>query len=220
MASAGTLITDLDGAVSMGALGSGSTDTDIVAQIMAEINTTSGGGAAAVAASPPVPRQVMNAPNPNTITHNVIDPTVATAHIIGNRQPSPADFAALMGAGAGAGGAAAYAPLAGPGFFQGQGAAQQQQIYMPQQDVGPTKGLLASLFPTGSLLRELKTPILVAIIFCLMSLPVVNVMMGHYFPRLLRIGGDLTMVGLGAKSLLAGALFFVIQRVLVPLVTN
>jgi hypothetical protein len=43
-------------------------------------------------------------------------------------------------------------------------------------------------------------------------------MIGHYLPNLLKIGGDLTTVGLVFKSLLAGTAFWVLQRVLVPLV--
>jgi hypothetical protein len=138
-------------------------------------------------------------PMPNTILQNTIDPNVATAHIIGNRQPTPADFATLMGSGP---------MMSHPGYAMGQAG----PVIMEEKEMA---GLIGNNW-----LRELKTPILVAIIFCVMSLPVVNVMIGHYFPRLLRIGGDLTMVGLGVKSLMAGSLFFIIQRVLVPLVTN
>jgi hypothetical protein len=51
-----------------------------------------------------------------------------------------------------------------------------------------------------------------------MSLPVIHVMIGHYMPSLLRAGGDLTTIGLAAKSVLAGALFWFLQKVIVPLV--
>jgi hypothetical protein len=214
--SAGTLISDLDGAA-----GGAGSDNDIVAQIMADMN---GGGHAPAQQQqmqvqqqlpPPIPvsSHMINAgPGPNTMLQNTIDPNVAAAHIIGNRQPSPADFTSMMsGLGTSMGGP-------GTGFPQGAGAGG----YMPQYDMQPFQQKSGSqwLDGTNSWLRELKTPILVAIIFCIMSLPVVNVMIGHYFPRLLRIGGDLTMIGLGVKSLMAGGLFFVIQRVLVPLVTN
>jgi hypothetical protein len=215
MASAGTLITDLDGAAPVGS------DTDIVAQIMADMN--SGGNIPAASqqhALPPAPsgRSMMPvAPNPNSVLQNTIDPNVASAHIIGNRQPTPSDFAAMMGNNHGS--LPGFPLQGGSGMLFQQ---QQQQHYMPQMDpaAGASTGIVSSLFPSGNLLKELKTPILVAIIFCLMSLPVVNVMIGHYFPRLLRIGGDLTVGGLGVKSLMAGAVFFIIQRVFVPLVTN
>jgi hypothetical protein len=219
MASAGTLISDLDGATP-----TGGSDTDIVAQIMADMNA--GGNIPASSniqqqhALPPAPSGRATGPNPNSMLQNTIDPNVATAHIIGNRQPTPADFAAMMGSAGGPGGVP-YSSLgaAGPSGFPYQ--SQQQQQYYPQGDsVNASTGIASSLFPSGNLLKELKTPILVAIIFCIMSLPVINVMIGHYFPRLLRIGGDLTVMGLAVKSLMAGGAFFIIQRVFVPLVTN
>jgi hypothetical protein len=206
--SAGTLITDLDSSSPV-------TDNDIVAQMLADMN----GGAPVqqqqqapppqmqqASALPPAPsgRHMMNAgPAPNSILANTIDPNVATAHLIGNNQPSPADFAMLMN--------------------QVQMGHQYQQphqgYYMPQADSATIKAAGGSSFFSDNWLREFKTPILVAIIFCLMSMPVINVMIGHYFPRLLRIGGDLTMLGLAVKSIMAGAAFFIIQRVFVPLVT-
>ena len=42
-------------------------------------------------------------------------------------------------------------------------------------------------------------------------------MIGYYVPTLLRPGGDLTTLGLVVKSAGAGALFWFIQKVLVPL---
>jgi hypothetical protein len=224
MASAGTLISDLDGG------GSEASDNDIVAQIMADMNGGGSTGGAPALIQPPQMQQhqqqqqmhalppapsgratgMIPSPNPNTIIQNTIDPTVATAHIIGNRQPTPADFAAMMNMGT------PYSHM-----MSGSPGANIPFNYMPQNDNKNTNGsLVDTIFPTGNFLRELKTPVLVAIIFCVMSLPVINVMIGHYFPRLLRIGGDLTMIGLGVKSLMAGAVFFIIQRVLVPLVTN
>jgi hypothetical protein len=60
----------------------------------------------------------------------------------------------------------------------------------------------------------------VAIIFFIVSLPVINVLIGHYLPSMLRAGGDLTTVGLLVKSLGAGAAYWVILNVLVPLVSS
>jgi cytosine/uracil/thiamine/allantoin permease len=48
-------------------------------------------------------------------------------------------------------------------------------------------------------------------------LPIINVLIGHYLPSLLRLGGDLTTAGLVVKSLIGGFLFWFIQKVLVPL---
>jgi hypothetical protein len=66
-------------------------------------------------------------------------------------------------------------------------------------------------------LAQIKQPILVAIIIFLVSLPILNVLIGHYLPSLLRIGGDVTTAGLVVKSAIGGFLFWFIQKVLVPL---
>jgi hypothetical protein len=75
-----------------------------------------------------------------------------------------------------------------------------------------TKGNMYS-----DILSQIKQPILVAIIIFVVSLPFLNVLIGHYLPSLLRIGGDVTTAGLAVKSLFGGFLFWFIQKVLVPL---
>jgi hypothetical protein len=69
----------------------------------------------------------------------------------------------------------------------------------------------------SDILAQIKQPLLVAIIIFLVSLPVLNVLIGHYVPSLLRIGGDVTTAGLAVKSVIGGFLFWFIQKVLVPL---
>jgi hypothetical protein len=64
---------------------------------------------------------------------------------------------------------------------------------------------------------QIKQPLLVAIIVFIVGLPIVNVLIGHYLPSLLRIGGDLTTAGMVVKALVGGFLFWFIQKVLVPL---
>jgi hypothetical protein len=123
-----------------------------------------------------------------------MDPATPTAHMIGRDFPTAADFASMMQATGG------YAPFA---------AAQQQQ--QPQLLAAPKSNWY------GDIISQFRQPLLVAIIFFAISLPAVNVLIGFYVPSLLRAGGDLTTMGLLAKSLLAGALFWFIQRVLVPL---
>lgn len=199
MASAGTLISDLDGRTP--ATGA---DEDLVQKIMADMNLSGqnqimGGGGGAM---PPAPSgragPIMNAPNPNTTYPQAVDPATATAHLIGKSYPTPADFAQLMSNG--------YAP-----------AMQPQPLPQPQP-----QPQLANLLGKGNwyndIVKQLRTPVLVALIVFIVSLPVVNVMIGHYVPSLLRAGGDLTTVGLLAKSAFAGALFWTIQNILVPLV--
>jgi hypothetical protein len=75
-----------------------------------------------------------------------------------------------------------------------------------------TKGNMYS-----DIITQAKQPLLVAIIVLLVSLPIINVLIGHYFPSLLRIGGDLTTAGMVLKALIGGFLFWFIQKVLVPL---
>ena len=76
----------------------------------------------------------------------------------------------------------------------------------------PTKGNFYT-----DIMLQIKQPLLVAIIVFIVSLPIVNVLIGHYLPSLLRIGGDLTTAGMAVKSLVGGFLFWFIQKVLVPL---
>jgi hypothetical protein len=88
----------------------------------------------------------------------------------------------------------------------------QQQMQPQPALILPAKGNLYS-----DMITQIKQPLIVAIIFFIVSLPVINVLIGHYLPALLRAGGDLTTAGLGVKALFAGFLFWFIQKVLVPL---
>ena len=154
---------------------------------------------------PPAPSaRVMSGgqlPPINSLTSLTMDPAPATAHVIGSQHPTPADFAHAMHG----------MPMMMPPQQQ-----QQQAMMMPMM-AAPQGGLLSSL--SGfSLTREFKTPLLVALIVFIVSLPMINTMIGLYMPSLLRMGGDLTTLGLVAKSLLGGALFWVLQRVVAPLI--
>jgi hypothetical protein len=73
---------------------------------------------------------------------------------------------------------------------------------------------------TGQWIDELKEPLLVAIVLFILTLPAVNLLATHYAPKLLRPGGDFTPLGLVARALLGGGLFWVFQRVVGPLVSN
>lgn len=208
MASAGTLLTDLDSKNPV------ENDGDLVQKIMADMNLSQNTGGNPMMPSggalPPAPSArampVQNSPNPNTMMGHTMDPSMANAHVIGSQHPNPADFAALMpnqgifGPPGAMGGAPYNAPVSAPPVPQ----------YIEEESW--IKSSKASIF------REMKTPLLVAIIVFIVSLPVINTMMGLYFPRLLRVGGDLTTIGLAIKALCAGIFFWVLQRVLVPLV--
>ncbi len=185
MSSAGTLLDDLDAAPI------NPQDEDIVKRIMSEINTPSGGNPIQM---PPAPSARAMAggqlPPINSLTSLTMDPSPATAHMIGSQHPTPADFAHAM---------------------------HGMPMMMPMMQQAPQGGFLSGL--SGfSLTREFKTPLLVALIVFVISLPMINTMIGLYMPSLLRMGGDLTTLGLVLKSLLGGALFWILQRVVAPLI--
>ena len=142
-----------------------------------------------------------------------MDPATATAHMIGKTYPTPGDFANMMGPGP------AGAPYSG-GQQQQQQYPQQGQQYQQQQ-----QPILASLYGGGKgwmadLMTQIRQPLLVAILVFVMSLPVINVMLGFYLPSLLKATGELSTMGLLAKSLLAGALYWTILNVIAPLVSS
>jgi hypothetical protein len=48
-------------------------------------------------------------------------------------------------------------------------------------------------------------------------MPFINILFSHYIPSLIKPTGDLTTVGVLVKAALAGATFWVLQRVVAPL---
>jgi hypothetical protein len=198
MASAGTLLSDLDGKAPV----LNSKDDDLVNKILADMNIPSSSNPIMNAPPPPSGNgnRMIQSPNPNTTYPMSMDPATATAHMIGKDYPSMADFANLAHAPSFSHGGSAYANVAPP---------PQQQAPMLMDTA---KGNFYS-----EMMSQAKQPILVAIIIFLVSLPIINILIGHYLPSLLRMGGDLTTAGLLIKSLGGGFLFWFIQKVLVPL---
>jgi hypothetical protein len=217
-----SLIADLESSPSSG-------DDDFVQSILNEINGGGGGGGGgapppspSLQPSPPPPavayppnQGVIYAPNPNTIAPHVMDNNPATAHIIGGSQPTPADFASMMSSTGGGG--AGYIMPAGQG---GVGPAANAAAYSPGHPVnyrltgGQKRGSWLS-----RTLDEFRTPFFVVILVFLFSLPVVNFLFAHYLPRMVKPTGELTVMGLLIKSFAAGAAFWVLQRVVVPLLS-
>jgi len=200
MATAGTLLSDLDGKAPVFS----NKDDDLVNKILADMNIPSSANPIMQAQHAPPPpsghgNRMIQAPNPNTTYPMSSDPATATAHMIGKEYPSPADFANLMHSPQYGHGGSAYAPL-------GQQAAPAPVL------IQPTKGNVYS-----DIMTQMKQPLLVAIIIFIVSLPIINVLIGHYLPSLLRLSGELTTVGLVVKSLVGGFLFWFIQKILVPL---
>jgi hypothetical protein len=205
MASSGTLLSDLsDG---------GGGDNDLVKKIFADMNMSGqsnpimspGGGSGSM----------IMAPNPNTTQQMTMDSVPATSHVIGRDHPTAGDFAAAIHGvpRTEMGGMLPPAMPANGMMPQGQYApymVQQPQMVMPQI---PQKNLYARIAD------ELKTPILVSILVFVFSLPFLNVLFSHYAPMLLKPTGDLTSIGLLLKAITAGGLFWVLQRVIAPLVS-
>jgi hypothetical protein len=232
----GTLLSDLDGRSPV--IGN---DGDLVNKILADMNSpsesnpihsmqqqqqpqyqSSGGGGSMI---PPAPSgRVINSPNPNTVYPNAVDTgTGPNVHMIGKEYPTPGDFAQMMNNNYGNSVQAANHPgammmqqnvggmMSAPGYqsYGYNGGAPGPQL-MPLSS-GSSSSFIVDLF------NQFRQPILVAIIFFALSLPVVNLIIAHYLPSLVHIGGDLTLVGILLKSGVAGGLFWFFTKVLVPL---
>lgn len=200
MSDAGTLLSELEGARP--------SDTDLVDSILTDLNQPSAGNPVMANAPPPagarMPMQA--APPPPNVYPNSSDPAVATAHMIGRDHPTPADFQRMM--------MSAQGPLPYNAMIP-----QMQQAVAPQQKQivegyeSPQKNW------QGQWVDELKQPLLVAIVVFIMTLPAINLLVSHYAPQLLGPGGDFTILGKVARALVGGALYWVIQRVIGPLVS-
>ena len=147
----------------------------------------------------------MNSPNPNSTSQHAMDAHPPTAHIIGADHPTSGDFAQMM--------------------YGGRN--QNQQQYIPQNPYAqPMMQAPMYMPPTNKknwysdIATEAKTPVLVSIIFFVMSLPFISVLISHYFPSFVKGTGELTTVGLVLKSLLAGSAFWILHRIIAPLLIS
>jgi hypothetical protein len=197
MAQQGTLLGDLDSRAPVFS----NKDDDLVNKILADMNIPSSSNPVMNAPPPPSGHgnRMIQSPNPNSTYPMSSDPSTATAHMIGKDYPSPADFANLMHSPSYGNGGQHYASFAPP-------MAQQPTL------IETAKGNIYS-----DIIAQVKQPLIVAIIIFLVSLPIINVLIGHYLPSLLRLSGELTTVGMVVKSLVGGFLFWFIQKILVPL---
>jgi hypothetical protein len=195
-----TLLSELDSAPGQG-------DGDFVQNILNEMNGGAGPTNPPIQPPPAVGgfnQGVVNAPNPNTIAPRQMDSGPATAHMIGNSQPTPADFAQMMNT---------NGPVAAAQGGDQFGAAYQA----PARAVAAPQPAKRSWFARS--LDEFRVAFFVSILVFVFSLPVVNFLFAHYMPSLVKSTGELTIIGLLAKSLAAGASFWVLQRVVVPLLS-
>ena len=201
MASAGTLLSDLDG-------GEGGGDGDLVQKILADMNIPSGGGGERGMPPPPPPMPQQAPPNyaqmPSSTQGMTMDSHIPTSHMIGNEHPTPADFAAAM---------------AGVASSRPDIAAMAAPVGQPMPGVMPTTYEAPSKNLYGTVLQEAKVPLVVAFLFLVFSLPPIRVLIAHYAPSLIRPTGDYHMTGLLTVSVLVGASFWVLQRVIAPLLS-
>lgn len=220
MASAGTLLSDLDG--------SGGGDGDLVQKILSDMNIpTQDAGMRA----PPQPMPVQRHENqgyeqePNTNQHITMDSRIPTSHMIGNEHPTQAEFAAAMiGMGSSNQGVAmSGAGMPGmqmPGMqmpgMQMPGMQGMQMPGMPGMQAPasePTKNLYTYI------VNEIKIPFVVAILFFIFSLPPIRIILSHYMPSLIRPTGEFHISGLLVISLTMGATFWLMHRVIAPLLS-
>jgi hypothetical protein len=204
MASAGTLLSDLD---ERG--GGGGGDGDLVQKILADMNIPSGGGGGGGGMPPPPPPMPQQAPPgygqmPSSMQQVTMDSHIPTSHMIGNEHPTPADFAAAM---------------VGVASSRPDIAAMAAPVGQPMPGAIPTTYEAPSKNLYGTVLQEAKVPLVVAFLFLVFSLPPIRVLIAHYAPSLIRPTGDYHMTGLLAVSLLVGVSFWVLQRVIAPLLS-
>lgn len=198
MAAAGTLLQDLDST-------SGG-DNDLVQKILSDMNAPAAPGPRPIPPSMPAQTPMAEQRMASGNSQFTMDSTIPTSHMIGNQHPSPADFAAAVA------GARPQEPMYATPYTTPVGVMPgSSSLEMPQK-----KGVS---WLSGFLLDELKTPLLVAILFFLFSLPPMRIVMSHYIPSIVKQTGEYSTTGLGMVSLILGATFWVLQRVVAPLLS-
>lgn len=195
MSDAGTLLSELDNGKP--------SDGDLVDSILSDLNQSSG-----PSHSPPPPmgvRGAMQNAQPMKSTYpNAADPAVPTAHLIGHDHPTEADFQRMM--------MSAQGPL--PFNAMAPQMQQQQPTMQPPEKYQPPEKNWQ-----GQWVDELKQPIIVAIIVFIITLPAIHILVSHYAPSLLGPGGNFTTMGSLARAAFSGALYWVLQRVVAPLLS-
>ncbi len=203
MNSSGTLISDLDSSPQIDG------DGDLIKKIMADVNggdsnTMLPPASPAPALPPPGAMGPMNSvissPNPNSTLTHTMDSMPPTAHMIGHQHPTNADFQA------------AIEP-------RGLGGLSSMSAWTPEAPVPKRIAKVQKKSWWTRFLEEMKVPILVSLLVFLFSLPVIHIIIGSYIPSFVKPTGELTTFGLLLKALTAGLTFWVLQRVIVPLLS-
>lgn len=207
MAAAGTLLADLD-------TQGGGGDGDLVQKILSDMNIPT--GEQRRPAPPPLPAQtpVYQQQMASSTQPIAMDSRIPTSHMIGNEHPTPADFAAAVGPMQGSYSSIPMGqmPMGQIQMPMGQMQMPMGQMQMPQYDT-PSKNIYSRV------LEEMKVPLVVAILFFIFSLPPIRVLITHYIPSFVKQTGEFHTTGLLTVSALTGLTFWVLQRVIAPLLS-
>lgn len=214
MAAAGTLLADLD-------TQGGGGDGDLVQKILSDMNIPT--GEQRRPAPPPLPAQtpVYQQQMASSTQPIAMDSRIPTSHMIGNEHPTPADFAAAVGPMQGSYSSMPMGqmpmgqmqmPMGQMQMPMGQMQMPMGQMQMPQYDT-PSKNIYSRV------LEEMKVPLVVAILFFIFSLPPIRVLITHYIPSFVKQTGEFHTTGLLTVSALTGLTFWVLQRVIAPLLS-
>jgi hypothetical protein len=213
MAAAGTLLADLD-------TQGGGGDGDLVQKILSDMNIPT--GEQRRPAPPPLPAQtpVYQQQMASSTQPIAMDSRIPTSHMIGNEHPTPADFAAAVGPMQGS-----YSSMPMGQMPMGQMQMPMGQMQMPMGQMQMPMGQMPPQYDTPSkniysrVLEEMKVPLVVAILFFIFSLPPIRVLITHYIPSFVKQTGEFHTTGLLTVSALTGLTFWVLQRVIAPLLS-
>jgi len=194
MAAAGTLLQDLDS--------SSGGDGDLVQKILADMNIPSGGGSRPIPPAMPMSTPMQHQQMANEMS---MDSQIPSSHMIGNAHPTPADFAAAMT------GMASTRPS--EAMLSGAPIVAMPGVTAPTTYETPSKNIYSRI------LDEAKVPFVVALLFVLFSLPPVRILMAHYVPKFIKQTGEFNMMGLVFVAGLNALTFWLLQRVIAPLLS-
>ena len=181
--------TPLDSLSSGPSNGAPPADEERVRRILAEMN------ADAVVQQPPSlmssPQVITEPPISMSTGQLRMDSTTARANVIGNSQPTMADFHSMF-------------QQTSPGLapFQPHRAPGAEELHVPKPKVTSWKDSIAV---------AMRGPVAVAIIVFLLNLPIVTSILSRYASWMYLSSGEISVGGLLVKALLAAALFAAYQ---------
>jgi len=196
MAAAGTLLSDLDPSSAP------SSDGDLVQKILSDLNIPTDNRSNGIPPAMPMqtpPSYTQTQPSTQNI---MMDSHIPMAHMIGTEHPTPADFSAAMAS------------------VHDSGSGIQQNSYVPTP---PIPGALHYQPPSkniyGSIISEIKIPFIVTLLFFIFSLSPIRVLVAHYMPNFIKATGEFHLTGLLFVSLMVGFTFWILHRIIAPLLS-